>query len=73
MHVAEHPRGELSLWVEVDPAQPRVEREFCVAGTGWQIVADDPLYVGTAVMRDGLVFHVFETFSAPEQQDRETT
>ena len=61
LKVAEHPRGEISLWVLVDAHAGRETREFTVAGTGWEIVADDPSHLGSVVMSDGLVFHIFET------------
>ena|SRR5690606_29381183 len=70
LHVAEHPAGEVSMWALVDTRAEREMREFTVAGTGWQIVADGPRYVGTVPMRDGLVFHVFET-TAPASPTRE--
>lgn len=61
LHVAEHPAGDISMWALVDTHAEREMREFTVAGTGWQIVAEDARYIGTAPMREGLVFHVFET------------
>lgn len=61
LYVAEHPPGEMSLWALVDTHAEREMREFTVAGTGWEIVSDDPKHLGSIVFRDGLVFHVFET------------
>lgn len=48
------------LWVMVDPDLPKVERRFCLYGTGME-VKDNPFYIGSFQMLGGdLIFHLFE-------------
>lgn len=61
LSVAEHPLGDVSLWALVDTNAEREMREFTVAGTGWAVNPDSARYIGTVPLREGLVFHVFET------------
>lgn len=54
--------GGLQLWALVDPDQEKVETIFHIIGTGNPDEADNvraSRYIGTAVMRNGLVWHVF--------------
>lgn len=54
--------GGLQLWALVDPDQEKVEMRFHVVGTGNPAEADNVkpgYYIGTAVMKNGLVWHVF--------------
>lgn len=59
-HVAGQ-HGNPTLWVEVDPDDPRGGRlrSFEVVATGQSFRLDDPMYLGTALL-DGLVWHVYE-------------
>jgi len=52
----------MALWAIVDPAVYKVERTFCVYGTGHELPdMRNQRFVGTVVMRPvGLVWHIFE-------------
>jgi hypothetical protein len=62
-HVDEQ-NGDICVWVEVDPEQPKVSRHFEVYGTGHPIKYDMGAsrdYLGTVKLEGGaLVFHVYE-------------
>lgn len=49
----------ISLWAEVDPMATPQTRHFFVVGTGHEF-AGGARYVGTALDRDGFVWHVYE-------------
>lgn len=49
----------LMLWALVDLDVDLVPRKIYARGTGHNIRADSPIFIGTA-FKDGLVFHVFE-------------
>ena len=54
-------RGTPYLWLLVDPAAPKEEREFIIVGTGQDVPDGVGDFVGTfLVAGDSLVFHVFE-------------
>lgn len=57
LHVAEQD-GRLTVWLRVDTAAPVIGRTFIVAGTGMAVGVVP--HVGTALMSDGLVLHVFD-------------
>lgn len=50
------------IWALVDPAAPKTDRQFQVAGTGHPVnLRPGAKYLGTFQMNDGtFVFHVFE-------------
>lgn len=54
----------VTLWALVEPDRKLLDRQFLVVGTGWEFDLGHPVpdaeYRGTALRRDGLVFHVFE-------------
>jgi len=53
------PRDEMvNLWVEVDPNAERVPIIFYIVGTGHPLPPTG-IYIGTAPMPSGLVWHVF--------------
>jgi hypothetical protein len=52
--------GYITMWVEQDNAKPGSSRQFSVYGTGFGIYNDNEVYVGTAIMTSGLVWHVYE-------------
>lgn len=47
------------MWAEVEPSNALVTRRFTVYATD-QMVEDNHEYRGTAFMKNGLVFHVYE-------------
>lgn len=52
--------GELCVWFEVNPDEPKYMRYFAVYGTGHS-VAEDSVHIGSVVTKEGaLVWHVFE-------------
>jgi hypothetical protein len=55
-------QGVPCMWAEVESANDKVERYFKWFGTGHPIPIDlDLKYIGTVLlMRDGLVFHLYE-------------
>lgn len=58
-------RGQLSLWVLVNPTNSKLPRRFIVVGTGHNFAEylhqKDLAYIDTIQMAEGsLVFHVFE-------------
>ena len=57
LHVADQ-YGALCVWALVNPEAPPMHRRFRVAGTGHPEAVG--VYVGTALMLGGLVFHVFD-------------
>lgn len=52
-------RGAVTLWAEVDPDAPRVERRFRIVGTGHPFEPIGLSYIGT-VQNGLLVWHVYE-------------
>jgi hypothetical protein len=57
-------RDEPHMWVLLDPAEPRVDRQFFTYGTGRDLSPEraKATYVGTFQTYGGnLVFHVFES------------
>ncbi len=50
----------VTLWAEVDTDAPLEARVFGVSGTGWDLAEDRSLYLGTAFLPDGTVWHVHE-------------
>jgi len=61
-------RGEPQLWALVEPANPRVRRQFTLVGTGHPApTPDEAEYVGTFQMTNGLL--VFHLFADPETSD----
>ena len=64
LHVSEQRSGELWMWAQRPlhlPDDDTLEdRVFAVFGTGHEIPAVERDYVASTVMRDGLVWHVYE-------------
>ena len=58
LHVASQ-GGVPTLWALVDSAEPREQRTFVVVPTG-SPVEEGLAHVGTALLSDDLVFHIFE-------------
>ena len=64
-HVGEQD-GQLCAWVQVIPTQPMVRHRLRVAGIGHPLHLPDEgsryatSYVGTVVMADGFVWHVWD-------------
>lgn len=60
--------GALSLWAIVDPEAEKEKRNILVVGTGGPLPESSEEehyhYLGTAIMRAGLVWHVFEVEDA---------
>lgn len=55
----------ICLWALVDPDAETQQRGFCVRGTGHPFTGSEGEYLGTAMLRDGvLVFHVFEAVAS---------
>ena len=57
-----YPQLWLTLWAQVDPSKPTVERLIAIVGTGDPTPdADDPsaIYVGSAIC-GAFVWHVFD-------------
>ncbi len=50
----------LVLWAIVDPLALLEDHTILVRGTGHPLHEDDSLFIGTAQMPNGLVWHVFE-------------
>lgn len=50
------------LWALVDTDRPCVITHFNVVGTGWEIKESTYCgkFIGTATLKNGLVFHVFK-------------
>jgi len=58
-HVSALPSCPPTLWIEVDDIRPLTERYFRSIATGGTI-PDQAVYVGTAILSDGTVWHVHE-------------
>jgi hypothetical protein len=58
VHVAEQ-HHELTVWIEIYKDEPRVKKRFYVVATGGA-VPENATHRGTALMSDGLVWHVYE-------------
>ncbi len=59
VHVGSQPdRRNIALWAQVDSEAKKVIRRFKVYGTGHPLMAGT--YVGTVLVGDMLVWHVFE-------------
>jgi hypothetical protein len=52
--------GALYLWAEVNTDAPFSPREFKVRGTGHPLHGNEGKYIGTVVMKNGLVWHVYD-------------
>ena len=52
--------SHVCLWAIVDPSNENLRRFFEIFGTGHSIQVPTLKYVGTAFMKTGLVWHVFE-------------
>lgn len=51
----------IDLWATVpNPDAPKVKRHFNIVGTGHLVPVAAQRFIGTAVMPDGFVWHVFE-------------
>ena len=59
LHVDEQ-EGKLCLWALVNPYAPKSRRSILVFGTGYVIDDSEDNFVGTTVMSDGFVWHVFD-------------
>jgi hypothetical protein len=55
-------RNELFLWALVDPDAVPCPRCIDIIGTGWYIEDGPRRHLGTVVMPDTNVWHVFEAF-----------
>lgn len=62
---------KLCLWAEVNLENEMVDEEFVIIGTGHEVPFSDDIngedecsldYVGTAVMPNGLVWHVYRKY-----------
>ncbi len=54
-------RGDVCLWVKVNPDAELEDRQFVIYGTGHAIKADNERYIGTVQIAGGvLIWHVFE-------------
>ena len=53
--------GKVCIWVELTDTNHVMvnETKFRIYGTGWEIDPKDE-YVGTAIMKDGYVWHVYK-------------
>lgn len=60
VHIGPDASGELHIWAFVDPKAERVQRKFLVYGTGHDIEELGLVHHGSALLPNGLVFHVFE-------------
>jgi len=56
--------GNICVWVEVDPDQPKEKRRFEIYGTGHTIREDmgvTRVYLGSVKLEGGaLIFHIYE-------------
>jgi len=62
-HVAEQRDDEVSMWFEVNPEAIKTERKFTVVATGEKFNIPNGKYLGTFLLRNGLVFHLYEVCS----------
>lgn len=63
LHVGPDGGGKLCVWALVDPEEMTAPVLLTVVGTGQPFMLDrEGKHVGTAVMADGLVWHVFRTY-----------
>jgi hypothetical protein len=63
-----HPGGwpSLVLWALVDTTEPLASHHFTIRGTGHSCAGlDVRAFVGTVIMHDRLVLHVFDRGEAP--------
>ena len=51
--------GSLCLWAEVDTEKSKTSRFISIAGTGHPVNDLTRYYVGSALMKNGLVWHVY--------------
>ena len=51
----------IDIWAEVESDNPVVPVDVWIIGTGHQFPPDEagPIYIGTVVMPDGFVWHLF--------------
>jgi hypothetical protein len=55
----EREKNQLWVWALVDPDLSPASREFLIVGTGHPCNANFYAYLGTCMMPNGLVWHVF--------------
>jgi hypothetical protein len=57
--------NEVSMWFLVDPDAPKETRAIGLAGTGEPLIEEGlKAYLGTAVLKNGIVLHAFELLVA---------
>lgn len=52
--------GGVSLWVEVDTSEPKMQKRIVCFGTGHEISDSVIRYIGTVQIDSFLVFHFYE-------------
>lgn len=62
-HVAEQRDDEVSMWFDADPEAVKTERKFTVVPTGEKFDIPNRKYLGTFLLKNRLVFHLYEVFS----------
>jgi len=58
MHVGEQ-GGQLCIWLEVDLTQVVATHGFYIRGTGHVITGEEGQFLGTVLMPNGLVWHIY--------------
>ena len=63
IHVAEQ-NGLLTLWAIINLGAEVEDRHIVIHGTGAPFAGSESDFIGTAIMRNGNVWHLFEMASA---------
>lgn len=63
-HIGLDPQGNACIWAEVDPSKEKKVRRFYSTGTGHGVVPENAGFIGTVVLPQGFVFHIYEPVSA---------
>ena len=59
---------QLCMWAIINPVLPKEERVFEVYRTGFRIIPEHRVFIGT-VCTESLVWHVFESLREKEEEE----
>ena len=63
LYVHEQDANVISMWFEVNPTEPLEDRKFSTVATGEKFNSFNGNHLGTFLMKNGLVFHLYEVLS----------
>ena len=58
--------GTIMMWMEVDVSKEKKDMKVLVVGTGYEYDSSGLKFIGTTIMSNGLVWHVFAEVGVEE-------